>query len=119
MKNKNMERLYNLIKKFETDNNSKTTAILFDNDNSKGWYRLAISSECLDKLNPYDATLKVIKYLKENDPTIYPDIPFNIITVHTDDESIHKVRESFDEGMRYFNKAELFYDTLTNVYVMI
>ena len=119
MKNENMERLYKLIKNFETDNNSTTTAILFDNENSKGWYRLAISSDCLDKLDPYDATLKVIKYLKENDPTIYPDIPFNIIPVHTEDETIHRVRESFEEGIRYFNKAELFYDTLTNVYVMI
>mgnify|MGYP003300828084 CR=1 FL=1 len=73
-----IERLYNLIKKFETDNNSKTTAVLFDNDNSKGWYRLMIASECLDELSPFDATLKVVKYLKENDPTIYPDIPFNI-----------------------------------------
>ena len=89
------------------NNNSKTTAILFDNEDSKGWYRLAISSECLDKLSPFKATLKVVKYLKENDPTLYHDIHFNIITVHSEDESIHKVRESFDEGVRYFNKAEL------------
>ena len=115
----NIQRLYNLIKKFETENNSKTTAVLFDIDHSKGWYRLMVSSECLDNLCPYDAILKIIKYIKENDSTIYYDLKFNILTVHTDDESMHKIRESFDEGVRYFNEAELFYDTLTNVYVMI
>lgn len=115
----NIQRLYNLIKKFEIDNSSKTTAVLFDNDCLKDHYRLMISSECLDDLNPYDSILEIIKHIKENDPTIYHDLHFTILTVHTEDESMHRVRESFDEGVRYFNKAELFYDTLTNVYVMI
>lgn len=115
----NIQRLYDLIKKFDTDNNSKTTAVLFDNDYSNGWHRLMVSSECLDDLSPYDSILEVVKYIKENDPTLYHDLHFNISTVHTDDESMHKVRESFDEGVRYFNKMELFYDTITNVYVML
>jgi hypothetical protein len=115
----NIQRLYNLIKKFETDNNSKTTAVLFDNDYLKGWYRLMVSSECLDDLSPYESILELVKYIKENDPTLYHNLLFNISTVHTEDESMHKVRESFDEGVRYLNKAELFYNTLTNVYIMI
>ena len=115
----NIQRLYDLIKKFETDNNSKTTAVLFDNDYLKGWRRLMVSSECLDDLSPYDSILELVKYIKENDPTIHQDLLFNISTVHTGDESIHKVRESFDEGVRYFNEMELFYDTITNVYLMI
>ena len=118
MKN-NIQRLYDLIKKFEIDNNSKTTAVLCDNEHLKGWYRLLVSSECLDDLSPYDSILELVKYLKENDPTLYSDLRFNILTVHTEDESMNKVRESFDEGVKYFNKAELFYDTLTNVYIMI
>lgn len=115
----NIQRLYELIKKFETDNNSKTTAVLFDNDHLKGWRRLMVSSECLDDLSPYDSILELVKYIKENDQTLYRDLLFNISTVHTGDENIHKVRESFDEGVRYFNKVDLFYDTLTNVYIMI
>lgn len=115
----NIQRLYNLIKKFEIDNNSKTTAVLFDNDRLKDWHRLMISSECLDDLCPYDSILKFVKYIKENDSTLYRDLLFNIHPVHTEDESMHKVRESFDEGVRYFNEMELFYDTITNVYIML
>ena len=115
----NIQRLYNLIKKFEIDNSSKTTAVLFDNDCLKDHYRLMISSECLDDLNPYDSILEIIKHIKENDPTIYHDLHFTILTVHTEDDSMHKIRESFDEGVRHFDKAELFYDTLTNVYIML
>ena len=117
MKASTIGRLYSIIKQFEEDNNSKTTAILFNEDSD--WYRLMISSECLDKLNPFESILEVVKYIKSHDSKLICDLDFNITTVHSEDESIYKVRESFDEGVRYFNKAELFYNTLTDVYVMI
>lgn len=111
-----INELYKIVKKFEEENNSKTTIIIFD----KGEHSqtLAVSSECLDGLRPFDAILKFIKYMKSNDENILRGIG-SILPIHTDDENMNKLRESFDEGIKYMNSCELFDNTLTNVYVLI
>ena len=117
MKSSTIGRLYSVTKKFEEENNSKTTAVLF---NKKGdEYKLMFASECLDDLSPYDSILEVVKYIKANEESLLRDLYFSIMTVHTEDESIMEIRETCIEGVKYMKTAELFYDELSEVYIMM
>lgn len=115
----NVNRIYKVIKKFENEKDSKTKAVLFNPNTMNNYYRLMISSECLDKLNPYDSTLEVIKYIKSNDPEIVKDLFLAITPVHTDDETMKILNLNYKKGVSYIDKLEMFDKTLSEVYVMI
>ena len=117
MKNDTINRLYNLIKKFEKEKGSITTAVLFNSYDN--YYRLMFASECLNSVGPYDATLEIVKYMKANDKDILKDLYFTITTVHTEDETIEELREQYNEGIEYLESTTLFYNDLSEVYIMI
>ena len=103
MKNDTINRLYNLIKKFEKEKGSITTAVLFNSYDN--YYRLMFASECLNSVGPYDATLEIVKYMKANDKDILKDLYFTITTVHTEDIKMG-FRDSDNTALRFHSGTD-------------
>lgn len=85
-------------------------------------YKLLFSAKTLDEVSPFEATLEVVKYIKEHNEDLLKEIE-SILVIHSEDESVCKVKElMWERSEHYFieegKELELFGVTIEDGIVL-
>ena len=80
---------------------------------------IAVSSEWLDELDPFQSTFVVVDFLKENNSEILKKVDA-VITVHTEDESMKRLINIVNQKeATYLENVRFFGTTISKIEIIL